>query len=162
MGPLHIDRCARFAGWLVINGTDILASCAYVADRPWARAVGMLGTPDPTWDDALVLIPCSAVHGLGLRVAIGAAFVDAHGVVLRVVDPLPRRGARVRGARAVVEARSGVLSGVRPGDHLHVSGENLFPLNGDFHDWQGGAFVCLMRCPVTGGTRLRHRTRRIT
>lgn len=162
MGPLHIDRCARFEGWLVLNGADILASCTYVADRPWARAVGMLGTPDPAWDDALILIPCSAVHGVGLRARIGAAFIDSRGVVLRVVDPLPRRGARVRGACAVVEARSGVLSDVRPGDRLQVSGGRVFPLGGDFGDQQGGAFARLMRCPVTGGTRPRHRTWRIT
>ncbi|MFM8828120.1 MAG: hypothetical protein ACKOGE_02405, partial [Actinomycetota bacterium] len=85
--------------------------------------------PDPTRDEALVLVPCAAVHGVGLRARIGAAFVDRRGCVLRVVDPLPRRGASCRGAHAVIEAASGVLD-LAPGDRVWLTGAGLFPHGG--------------------------------
>jgi|GEM_PF-1234029 len=110
MGCLRIDRLARSAGSLVAADGRIVAARAFVADRAVARLVGMLGTPDPRTDEALLLVPCRAVHAIGMRTRLGAAFLDAHGVVLRVVDPLPRRGASCRGARAVVEAASGALA----------------------------------------------------
>jgi len=94
-----------------------------------ARLVGFLGTPDPAGDEALILVPCRSVHGIGLRVRIEAAFVDRCGVVLRVVDPLPARGASCRGAHAVIEARSGALRLV-PGDRVWLTGDSLFPHGG--------------------------------
>lgn len=103
----------------------------YVACSPFARAVGMLGTPDPGFDEALVLVPCTAVHGMGLRCKIGVVFADAAGVVMRVVDPLPWWGARVRGAHAVIEARTGVLTGLQPGDTVRVDDITIFPLVGN-------------------------------
>jgi len=126
MGMWRIDALAREAGELRARPSFRVASRAYVADCVLARLVGLLGTPDPTADEALILIPCRAVHGIGLRVRIAAAFVDRHGVVLKVVDPLPARGASCRGAHAVIEARSGVLR-LAPGDHVWLTGDPLFP-----------------------------------
>ena len=126
MGCLRIDQLARSAGSLVAADGRIVAARAFVADRAVARLVGMLGTPDPRTDEALLLVPCRAVHAIGMRTRLGAAFLDAHGVVLRVVDPLPRRGASCRGARAVVEAALGALA-LAPGDRVCLSGDRLFP-----------------------------------
>lgn len=96
-----------------------LVACCYVADRPPARLVGLLGTPDLTQDEGLWLEPCSSVHTWGMRISIACAFLDAGGRVLRVVDPLPPwRHVAVRGARAVVEVRPGRLPGVIPGTSL--------------------------------------------
>ena len=80
MGCLRIDRLARDAGSLVAADGRIVAARAFVADRAVARLVGMLGTPDPRTDEALLLVPCRAVHAIGMR------------------------------ARAVVEAASGALA----------------------------------------------------
>jgi uncharacterized protein len=97
----------------------VLAARCHLAATPLARLVGLLATPDLAVDEALWLPACSAVHGVGLRVPIGCAFLDDAGRVLRVVDPLPRgRAAVVRGARHVVECRAGVLAPVRAGDVL--------------------------------------------
>jgi len=104
----------------------VVAARAYVAARPPGRLVGMLGTPDPAPDEALVLLPCAAVHGVGLRARIAAVFVDGQGRVLRVVDPLPRWGASCRGAHAVIEAACGVLD-LAPGDQVWLTGADLFP-----------------------------------
>lgn len=128
-GRLRIDAIAE--GPRRVTAGHRLLARGYLARRPLARAVGMLGTPDPGPDEALVLAPCAAVHGIGLRCTIGVAFTDAAGVVLRVVDPLPWWGARVRGAHAVIEARTGVLTGLRRGDTVRVDDITIFPLVGN-------------------------------
>jgi uncharacterized membrane protein (UPF0127 family) len=100
------------------DGNVVVARC-HVADRPLARLVGLLGTPDLAHDEGLWLEPCSSVHTAGMRIPIGCAFLDADGRVLRVVDPLPPwRHATVRGARTVVETRVGRLAGVVVGTSL--------------------------------------------
>ena len=126
----RIDRLCRPAAVTFTSARDFRGR-AYVADGVVSRAVGMLGTPDPSDDELLILLPCAAVHGVGLRCSIGVAFVDAAGVVMRVVDPLPWRGARVRGAHAVVEARTGVLAALCPGDTISVDDDHVFPLRGN-------------------------------
>jgi uncharacterized membrane protein (UPF0127 family) len=81
--------------------------------------VGLLATPDLATDEALWLERCSSVHAVGLRASIGVAFLDKDDRVMRVVDPLPRgRAAMVRGARSVVECRTGVLQQLAIGTHL--------------------------------------------
>lgn len=91
----------------------------------------MLGTPDPAPDEVLVLVPCAAVHGVGLRARIGVAFVDRRGVVLRVHESLPRHGAACAGTYGVLEAACGVLD-LEPGDRVWLTGSDLFPHGGHF------------------------------
>ncbi len=138
MGRWRIDRLGRPGGALLADDGGVIVGRAYVANGVISRMVGMLGTPDPRADEALVLVPCAAVHGVGLRTPIGAAFVDRLGVVLRVVDPLPPRGATCRGAHAVVEAAAGVLA-LAPGDRVHLSALSVFPLGGDFPPSERGS-----------------------
>jgi uncharacterized membrane protein (UPF0127 family) len=98
---------------------EILIPRCYIADRPLARLVGLLGTRDLADDEGLWLEPCSSVHTAGMRIPIACAFLDAGGRVLRVVDPLrPWRHASARGARAVIETRPGRLAGVLLGATL--------------------------------------------
>jgi hypothetical protein len=119
MGRLRIERLTGHPA-VLRTGDGLLVSARCHTARSWrARLVGLLGTSDPRPDEALWIERCGAVHSLGLRAAIGCAFLDGTGRVLRVVDPLPRgRAAAVRGARSVVECPAGALSGVRPGDRL--------------------------------------------
>ncbi len=138
MALLRMDRTARPAGALMTADGRLIARRARVADRPCARLVGMLGTPDPACDEALLLVPCAAVHGVGMRAAIGVAFLSADGRVLKVVDPLPRRGAACPGAHAVVEAGSGVLR-LRPGDRVSLTGARLFPHGAESAATDGGS-----------------------
>ena len=137
VGSFRFDALARPAGTLRVDGR-VVARRVAVADRPLSRLVGMLGTPDPGHDEALVITRCNWVHGVMLRARIGVAFVDCHGTVLRVVDPLPARGARCRGAVAVIEAASGVLH-VRPGQQVRVDGTGVFPHDGHFASRGGGS-----------------------
>ncbi|MCC6832048.1 MAG: DUF192 domain-containing protein [Thermoleophilia bacterium] len=119
MGILRIDRLTGPPAPLTVEGGPVLASRCHLADRPLARAVGLLGTPDPAPGEALWITRCGAVHAWFLRARIGVAFLDGHGRVLRVVDPLPRwHAARCPGAHHTVEAPRGVLAGLRPGEVL--------------------------------------------
>ena len=118
MGRLRIDRLTGPPEPLLAGGRTLVERC-YLADGPLGRAVGLLATPDLAEDEALWLEPCWSVHAAGLRAEIGCAFLDGDGLVLRVVDPLRRgRAASLRGARAVVECRAGILAGVAPGSRL--------------------------------------------
>lgn len=118
MTPLRIDRLTPPPDRLTSSAGPLAERCHH-ARSPLARLIGLLGTPDLGHDEGLWLERCRSVHSLGLRAPIGAAFVDAQGEVLRVIDPLPRwRVHGCRRARAVVECRAGVLAGVRPGDRL--------------------------------------------
>lgn len=122
MGRLRIDRLTGPPGVLATDAGAVLSGRCYRARSSISRLVGLLATGDLAPDEALWIEPCGGVHAIGLRVAIGCAFLDADGRVLRVVDPLPPwRAAWVPGARAVVECRAGVLPGIRVGDVLRLS-----------------------------------------
>ncbi|MEB3328122.1 MAG: DUF192 domain-containing protein [Candidatus Sericytochromatia bacterium] len=105
-----------------------LAPRTRVADRWWPRLVGLLATPALAPGDGLLLVPCNAVHALGMRYAIDVAYLDRAGTVLHVTHGLRPGtvGWPVRGARAVLELPEGALqaAGVRVGDRL----EGLPPL----------------------------------
>lgn len=150
-GRLRIDVIAD--GPLRLTAGHRAFARGYVARSTFARAVGMLGTPDPRRNEALLLVPCAAVHGIGLRCTLAVAFIDATGVVMRVVDPLPWWGVRVRGAHAVIEACTGALAGLRPGDTVRAADDSVFPLVGNSARREGGASARLARCPVTDGRR---------
>jgi hypothetical protein len=130
MGRLRIDRLTGPPGPLLHDGAPLVARC----HRAGSALSRLLGSPDLRADEALWLSRCGAVHAWGLRAPTGCAFLDASGRVLRVVDPLPRgRAARVRGARAVVECRAGVLAAVRAGDVLQrdeISAKSELPVTG--------------------------------
>lgn len=119
MRPFRIDRLTGPPATLRTVGGPVLAARCHRADRPLARAIGLLGTPDLAPDEALWITRCGAVHAWFLRARIGVVFLDGDGRVLRVVDPLPRwHAARCPGARHAVEATAGVFAGLRPGDVL--------------------------------------------
>lgn len=132
MGAFRIDRLSTGPRPLTGRGGRILAARCAVARTGRARLVGLLGTPDLAADEALWLTRCASVHTMFLRARIGCAFLDRAGVVLRVVDPLPRwRAAGCRGAAAAVECAAGVLAaaGVQVGDRLELGARTSLGAN---------------------------------
>lgn len=118
MRALRVDRTCRTRGVVWLGAAELLARC-WVADRPIARLVGLLGTADLAPGEGLWLEPCRSVHTVGMPIPIACAFLDGDGRVLRIVDPLPPwRMARAAGARAVVETVAGGFATVRVGDRL--------------------------------------------
>ncbi len=107
---------------LTQNGAVLVARC-HVAEGPWARLVGLLGTTELAQDEGLWLASCASVHTWGMRMTIACAFVDGQGRVVRVVDPLPPwRVASCAGASSVLETGAGGLRDVRVGDVLALRG----------------------------------------
>lgn len=79
-----------------------------VADTFFLRLRGLLGR---TFDgfDALMLIPCSSIHMIGMKYPIDAVFLDSSGRVLKVVSDI-HPGTLYVGhskAKAVIEMPSG-------------------------------------------------------
>lgn len=115
MGRLRVDRLAGGGTTLAVDGRPLADRC-YLATTPWARAVGLLGTPDLEPGEALWITRCRSVHTVGMRLPISCAFLDGRGTVLRIIDRLdPCRRASEPGASAVVESRVGAFEGVAPG-----------------------------------------------
>lgn len=84
------------------------------------RLIGWLGRRQLDADAALWLHPCRAVHSIGMRLPIDVVFLDAEGMVLRIVPSLPPgRLVWLRGARSVIELpagsarRRGLVPGLR-------------------------------------------------
>jgi hypothetical protein len=107
---------------LVVDGR-VLPVPVEVADSLLARSIGALGRRRIT--GALLLRPCSSVHGVGMRIDLDVAYLDRHSRVLEATRlrrwrvHLPRQR-----ARAVLEADAGMLAGwgVLPGCTLGLAG----------------------------------------
>jgi uncharacterized membrane protein (UPF0127 family) len=117
--------------WSVTNRTRSrrLADRAWLADHWWSRLRGLLGHGPLTTGEALMLVPCRAVHMFGMRFPLDVAFLDDRGGVIAVYHELPP-GARSRWHRAAtraLELPAGTLAatGTMPGDEV----ESL-PLSG--------------------------------
>jgi len=123
-GPLpRVDRVCPAAVALVDGDGTRLAARTYVAERWWARALGLLGTRALAPDEALWIPRCRRVHTWGMGGPIAVVFLDADGVVVRVADHVPPwRIVGARGVRTVVEGPVGLGHRVRVGDRLRRSG----------------------------------------
>jgi uncharacterized membrane protein (UPF0127 family) len=85
-----------------------------ICTGPLERARGLLGLPEPSPGTALWIVPCRAVHTVGMRYPIDVAFVDARGLVVHVTLGLaPFRMARHGDAASVLELRAGECERLR-------------------------------------------------
>ena len=109
------------AGRLVAeDGRTVCARCA-VADNPWTRLRGLLGRSGLDPDEGLLIRPTNGIHMLFMRFAIDAVFLDADGVVLRVVEELrPWRAALQPGAKACVELPAGAAERAGIGEGMRL------------------------------------------
>lgn len=97
-----------------------LAHRARLAERWWSRLLGLIGRRALREGEALVLVPCRAVHMLGMRFPLDVAFLDERGGVVAIyhcLEPGSRSGWHRR-ARVAVEMPAGTLArtGTLPGD----------------------------------------------
>lgn len=77
---------------------------------PWSRFWGLLPRRRPPGPRSGVwLLPCRAVHTLGMAYAIDVAFIGRDGRVLRALRLAPWRFALCVRAVSVVETRQGVI-----------------------------------------------------
>jgi uncharacterized membrane protein (UPF0127 family) len=88
---------------LAVNGMQVM-----LAQRFWARFVGLLGRPDLAPDAALLIAPCNNIHTFFMRFAIDVVFLDQNGTVLVIVAHLrPWRVAAARRAHTCLELAAG-------------------------------------------------------
>lgn len=91
------------------------------ADGVWERGRGLLGRPALDWNEGFWIEPCNSVHTAFMGYSLDLVFVDAKGVICRLVEDVkPWRMAANFGARATLEMRSGQLQRCawRVGDRL--------------------------------------------
>lgn len=82
-----------------------------VARRPWERMIGLLGRRSLEPDEALLIPHCRSVHTWFMRFPLDVVFLDAAGVVVRMIEHLPAfRIVWVRGADAVLELPAGTVA----------------------------------------------------
>jgi uncharacterized membrane protein (UPF0127 family) len=97
------------------------------ADRPWSRAVGLLGRCGLGEGEGLLITPCTSIHTFFMRFPIDVLYVNREYVVVKAVRNLRpfRFSACLRGgAHAVLELPVGAIdaSGTQPGDSLSLAG----------------------------------------
>jgi len=104
------------------GGGAPVAARVGLADSALRRLRGMLGRPAPGPDEGLLLLPCRAVHMMGMRYALDVAFLDREGRVVAAYPDLAPGGRPKdhREAWAALELAPGTLarSGTRVGHRL--------------------------------------------
>ncbi len=108
----------------LLSGGEVVADRLLVTRGPLERMRGLLWRPPLAAGEAMYLERCNAVHTVGMRYAIDVVFLDASGVVLRVVSALrPMRMAACLRARTTVEFAAGACAraGITPQRQLTVS-----------------------------------------
>jgi hypothetical protein len=92
------------------DSSQCIMPTVWKTENAWDRARGLLARPALDWGQALWIEPCNNVHTLGMAYALDLAFLDAHGVIKKLVrDVKPLRMAAARGAKVTLEMRSGQL-----------------------------------------------------
>ena len=81
------------------------------AERWWQRLRGLLGRDRLDEGEGLLLVPCRAVHMLGMRLTLDVALLDRTGRIVAVFEELrPGRAiASHRQAHAALELPAGTL-----------------------------------------------------
>lgn len=98
----------------------VLADAVGLANRPWLRVRGLLGTAALRAGEGLALVPCAGIHTVGMRFPIDVLYLDRAGRVLRVDHALApgRVGSPCPGCGAVVELAAGAAGATAPGDRI--------------------------------------------
>lgn len=122
-GSIPGVRAAQFNYRLLSSDGKVLH--VRLADSWYSRLRGLLASPPLLSSEALVLKPCSAVHGFGLQYTIDVAFIDREGVILRCAQLKPYSLITSWRAHAVVEMANGTIErlGLRPGQQLTIEGK---------------------------------------
>jgi hypothetical protein len=100
----------------------VLATEVEVAERFFARLLGLMGRPPLPPGRALLIRPCDGIHTCFMRAPIDAVFLDDEGRVIAALGPLaPWRLTRVYPrATAVLELGAGTVAatGTAAGDQV--------------------------------------------
>lgn len=102
--------------------STLVAGSVRLADNPWSRFRGLMGSRSLSEGAALHIKPCNSVHTFFMRFAMDAIFLDREASVVKVVPAMKPFRAAVggRGAHSVLEMSAGAaaIAKVETGDRL--------------------------------------------
>ncbi len=112
----------RHAGISVWRGQEkVLTVESMVADSVWLRLRGLLARPPLNTRQAMWIAPCNSVHSFFMTYSIGVVFIDASGIVVKIVNCLrPWRMSFCLRASSVLEFHdsASALAILMPGDKI--------------------------------------------
>jgi len=90
---------------------SIVVERAWKTQNPWERMRGLLGRKKLLEQEALLIVPCSSVHTIGMGYEIDIVYLDVQGKVLKTVSRLkPLRFSFCSGAHYTLELSPGFLA----------------------------------------------------
>jgi uncharacterized membrane protein (UPF0127 family) len=114
-----------------VTRQTVLAECAEVADRGEKRRKGLLGREQLAPGEGLWILPCEAVHTVGMRFPIDLVYLDRQHRVKKTKCAVPPwRLSACLSAHSVLELAAGAIrnSKTTSGDQLEFSAAT--PLDG--------------------------------
>jgi uncharacterized membrane protein (UPF0127 family) len=115
-------RHPSFTGWTLSGPDGLVAERIDSALTPFRRMRGLLGRDELGPTDALLIRPCSQVHGIGMRHPFDAVFCDDDLRVVAVATIEPRKLSKhVRGATCCFELAAGRASSLGIGQGSQLS-----------------------------------------
>lgn len=107
-----------------ITRRNVLASCVEVAESGAARSRGLLGRKGLAIGQALWIVPCEAVHTIGMQFALDLVYLDRKHRIKKIRENVrPWRFSACLTAHSVLELPAGALRGqqLRVGDEIEFS-----------------------------------------
>lgn len=107
-----------------VSRRTVLAECVDVADRGEMRRKGLLGREQLAPGEGLWILPCEAVHTVGMRFPIDLVYLDRQHRVKKIKSAVPPwRLSACLSAHSILELTAGAIcnSQTRPGDQLEFS-----------------------------------------
>lgn len=100
------------------DGTLLCERCA-IASNPWTRFRGLMGRRSLAAGEGMLFTRTGSIHMFFMRFPVDAVFCDRDLRVLQVTRDLqPWRTAAKRGAKSVIELRTGGAAGLEAGERL--------------------------------------------
>jgi len=107
-----------------VTRQTVLADCVDVADRGEKRRKGLLGREQLALGEGLWILPCEAVHTVGMRFPIDLVYLDRQHRVKKIKSAVPPwRLSACLSAHSILELAAGAIrnSQTKPGDQLELS-----------------------------------------
>lgn len=100
----------------------VLAERVLVADNPWLRFKGLMGRPELSPGEGLLLQPCSSIHSCFMRFEFDALFLDKDNRVIHIVDAMKpwRLSPIIWKAKQVLELPAHQAEGTLLGQYIDI------------------------------------------
>ncbi len=100
----------------------LLGNRIEVANRWWPRMRGYLGRPEPKTGEGLLLVPCRAVHMIGMQYPLDVIFIDRAGQIVSTFASLApgKIVGRQRKAAYALELPIGTIEASRSETYDHL------------------------------------------